>query len=765
MPDAIDFAPPVTAQLDDTLAQRGIAALAVEDFGGALRTLRAARDAGDLRRETLLNLALAEGHAGDAGLASRLLVELAASFPDWEEPLLRLAERARRAGQHDAAIGLYRRVLDIRPRREAMVSLAAMQLQRGDVVSAQCQLLQACALAPANAEVWDALGIALMLGADADAAESAFARAQNLAPEDVGIAVRRAEASVAAGAAEHELHRCMAASAADPCNVALLTEQAVLLRALGAQDEAAGVLEAAATLAPGSALVLKQFGDVLMSMNRVRAAEAVLAQAVGIAPEDVALRNNHAAALIRLQRFREARDVLQAIIAEHGPATGVLSNLANAQVSLGEQEAGLRTAYAAVDLEPGSGLAWRAVCNAMAYHPRVDAACLLEAHRKASAGHDRPARAVIPGHPVEGRRLRVGLLSATLKTHPVGWLTVAGFEGLDRPRFDLVCFSGALSADTMQRRFAAIASEWIEVAGLSPTAVAERIRQAEIDVLIDLGGYGDLGMMAACARRPAPVQVKWVGAQAHSSGLTEMDWFITDRWETPAGFDMLYSERLWRMPDGYVCYSPPAYAPDVAPLPALTREHVTFGCFNNLAKVTPLVLDAWAEILHGVAGATLVLKCHQCSDAETVARLHAAFATRGIDPERIAARAGSRHRDLLAQYGDIDIVLDPFPYTGGLTTCEALWMGVPTVCLSGQTFSARHSTSHMSNVGLSDWCAESPADYVRLAEAKAADIAALATLRDTLRARVAASPLCDGRRFGRNLGEALEAMWAEATSR
>jgi predicted O-linked N-acetylglucosamine transferase (SPINDLY family) len=355
--------------------------------------------------------------------------------------------------------------------------------------------------------------------------------------------------------------------------------------------------------------------------------------------------------------------------------------------------------------------------------------------------------------------LRIGLLSATLKTHPVGWLTIAAFEGLDHNRFELVCFGQTPSADAMQRRFAALAAEWHEVTGLPPARVAERIRAAEIDVLIDLGGFGDLGMMAACALRPTPVQVKWVGAQSHSSGLAEMDWYITDRWETPEGSEPFYSERLWRMPDGYVCYSPAAYAPDVAPLPALARKHVTFGCFNNLAKVTPRVLDAWAAILRDVPDARLVLKCHQCDDAGTVAALLAAFDARGVVPARIEARGGSRHRDLLAQYGDIDIVLDPFPYTGGLTTCEALWMGVPTVCLTGETFSGRHSTSHMSNVGLAAWCAGSIADYVRLAVDRAGDIPALASLRAGLRQRTAASPLCDGRRFGRNLGDALGAMW------
>ncbi len=165
-----------------------------------------------------------------------------------------------------------------------------------------------------------------------------------------------------------------------------------------------------------------------------------------------------------------------------------------------------------------------------------------------------------------------------------------------------------------------------------------------------------------------------------------MDWFLTDRWETPAWLEPFYSERLLRLPDGYICYSPPPTAPDVVALPALTNGSITFGCFNNLAKVTPQVIDTWATILHRVPGARMILKTHQFSDAATAARVRADFAARGIAAERIELRGPSAHRAFLDEYGHMDIVLDPFPYSGGLTTCEALWMGVPTI-----RYRVRHS--------------------------------------------------------------------------
>ncbi len=216
---------------------------------------------------------------------------------------------------------------------------------------------------------------------------------------------------------------------------------------------------------------------------------------------------------------------------------------------------------------------------------------------------------------------------------------------------------------------------------------------------------------------------------------------------------------MLQLPDGYICYSPPPYAPDVALLPTVSNGYVTFGCFNNLAKVTPRVVATWAAILHRVANARLVLKTHQFSDEPTAARLQAAFVAQGIDPARVELRGSSRHRAFMREYNDIDIVLDPFPYSGGLTTCEALWMGVPTVTLPGEIFASRHSLSHLSNVGLTDWVAEDLDSYVALAVTKAADLAALAALRAALRARVKLSPLCDARRFGHGLGQALRQAW------
>ena len=195
------------------------------------------------------------------------------------------------------------------------------------------------------------------------------------------------------------------------------------------------------------------------------------------------------------------------------------------------------------------------------------------------------------------------------------------------------------------------------------------------------------------------------------------------------------------------------------PPPVLRNGFTTFGCFNNIAKITPRAIQTWCEILQAVPDSRLVLKTHQLSDAPTAARFRAAFDRFGIDPSRIETRGSSPHRAFMASYNEIDFVLDPFPYSGGLTTCEALWMGVPTVTLPGEIFASRHSASHLSNAGFPDWVARDLEDYVSMAVARGRDAACLKPVRETMRARVRDSPLCDAPRFGHALGLALRHAW------
>jgi predicted O-linked N-acetylglucosamine transferase (SPINDLY family) len=741
----------------------GMALLAAERWQAAASALHTAAVLGDDSGPTLLNLALAEDRLGEDGRGR--MQALAQRWPYWDDPPLRLAESFRRGQEIDSAITAYEQALSINPdRAEALLGFGAMLIGHAPG-QAQELLLRCCGVQPDNAEAWDALGIALRCTDDDVGAELAFTEATRLRGDDIAFALRRADAARAAGNGERELLRLDAAVACNPGDATLVSARGVLLYWLGRLEEAIAVLRVATALAPTAPQPAAAFADCLVKTARLREAVPALRRALALAPESPMLRNNLAAALTRNHFYAEAREMLEALIADHGERPEFLGNLANALVLLGLQREGVAVSRRAIELVPDVHFAWKTLGASLIYSEDATGEELRTIAERTSATLDRDEPAVVSAHGPE-RRLRLGLLSAKLMTHPVGYLTVAAFEALDANAFEIVCFGPRDDGhDPMQRRFRAIASEWHAVLGRPVDEIPALIRERQIDVLIDLGGWGDQGWLKVCRDRPAPVQIKWVGNQAYTTGMPEIDWFITDRWETPPGFERFYTERLLRLPDGYACYSPPAYAPDVAPLPAALQGHVTFGGFHNFAKVTPAVIAAWARVLHRMPTARLVLKGLLFNDAPSAARVLAAFVGHGINPGRVTLHRFSEHRAHLGKHAEIDIMLDAFPYSGGLTTCEALYMGVPVVTLAGECFAARHSTSHLSNVGLGDWVAETVDDYVELAVAKANDLASLAALRGGLRGRVLASPLCDAPRFGRHLGEALRGVWREACAR
>jgi protein O-GlcNAc transferase len=744
-------------------ATTGVALLARGRFQEALAPLRLALAQGDPDPATTLNLAIAEDHDGNRAWSRRLMRSVAIRQPEWDEPVVRLAESFRAAGEIETAEDAYQRVLDLNSDRpEALIAFAGLLLLRGNADKAGDMLTRACGVTPDNAEAWNTLGLTLQANGAADLALVAFITAQTLAPSCLEYVLNGVNAAMIDHKGEAELGRLAIACEQNPLDPIAQLGLGSLLDRLGRRSEAIDVLEAAAELMPGEVMPLRLLSSVLARSSNVRQAESVMRRIAALDSDNPQVQNDHATILMRLHRHAEARGMLLEMLDRYGPHPAVLCNLANATACVGEQEEAVAIARRAISLDPAASLPRRALCNTLPYRDGTTGAELLSAMRDCSFAMPRTPQPPLHNAPDPDRRLVVGLLSGTLRSHPVGWLTVAGFETLDPDQFGIVCLTqNAAAADPMALRYRTVAQDWIEIDGLSDAAVTAIARERGIDILIDLGGYGDAARMPACANRLAPVQIKWVGMQAHSSGLAEMDWFLTDRWETPDGFEPLYSEKLLRLPDGYVCYSPPPHAPDVGELPARKNGFVTFGCFNNLAKVTPRVIQTWAEVLRRVSTARLILKTHQLSDGLTADGFLARFASLGVSSDRIELRGSSGHRAFMGEYGDVDIVLDPFPYSGGLTTCEALWMGVPTITLPGEIFASRHSASHMSNAGLADWVAESSEGYIAMAVARAGGLDSLARLRVGLRQQVWRSPLCDAPRFGRNLGAALRHTWRE----
>jgi protein O-GlcNAc transferase len=368
---------------------------------------------------------------------------------------------------------------------------------------------------------------------------------------------------------------------------------------------------------------------------------------------------------------------------------------------------------------------------------------------KAGGPHSRP-----PLRPIEDRPLRVGYVSADFCQHTVGLFVKDVLQAHDPARVIAFAYSAGQVKDWVTEAIRA-ATQFRDVATLDDVVAAALIRQDQIDVLVDLSGHTAGSRLTVFAHRPAPVQVSWLGYFA-TTGLSTIDAVLLDDWHALPGTEAQFVEPILRLPGGRFCYQPVPWGPaEVAPPPCLVAGHITFGSFNNTAKLNDGVFDIWSKVLTAVPNSRLVLKWRTFNDGELRRSVLGAFAARGIAPDRIDLRGPSFHADLLKQYADIDIALDPFPFTGGLTSCEALWMGVPVVtCPQGRVVS-RQTFAFLSAIGFPELAARNADDYVRIAVALAGNRDRLAALRGDLRARMGASPLMDVAGFARCLEASL----------
>jgi predicted O-linked N-acetylglucosamine transferase (SPINDLY family) len=358
------------------------------------------------------------------------------------------------------------------------------------------------------------------------------------------------------------------------------------------------------------------------------------------------------------------------------------------------------------------------------------------------------------------RVLRVGLVSGDLCYHPVGFFAEGVVSALASraDRLALFAYPTCIRTDEISERIKANCRGWHPVAGLSDEYMANRIRADGIDILIDLSGHTAYNRLPVFAWKPAPVQVSWLGYFA-TTGVAAIDYFVADPWTLPVSEEINFTEKVWRLPETRLCFTPPDAAVVVSPLPALVNGYVTFGCFNNLSKMNDKVVALWARVMDAVPGSRLFLKARQLTEASVRKSIAERFAAHGIDEGRLILEDYVPRENYLAAYQRVDLALDPFPYTGGTTTAEALWMAVPVLTLAGERFISRQGVGLLMNAGLPDWIASDPDDYVARALAHASDLPRLAALRGNLRAQVLASPVYDAARFAKHFEAALRGMW------
>lgn len=395
------------------------------------------------------------------------------------------------------------------------------------------------------------------------------------------------------------------------------------------------------------------------------------------------------------------------------------------------------------------------------YDPRQSAEDIFNATKQWNDRYSPKNRLKLPPRDKTlNRRLRIGLMSDGFRKNPVGMMITAALENIPPEYCELIGYSTNTVNDEVTQRIRACCSEWYLVQMTYGEELAQKIVDDDIDILIDMAGFNNGSRMTAVARKPAPIIIKWVGGLIDSTTVPAIDYLISDNIETPEGSDAMYTEKLIRMRDDYICYTPPLdYAPTVGALPAQSNGYITFGCFNNACKLNEVIAGQWSEILKQVPNSRLFLKTQQLDDDGRRERVIKLFSDNGITEEQLILEGGSGHYDLLNCYNRIDIALDPWPYSGGLTTCEALLMGVPVITQPGPTFAGRHSATHLINVGLSDLVVDSWEAYVQLAANLANDIELLTQLRGQLRQQLLDSPVCDGKRFGAQLADVLRVIW------
>ena len=679
---------------------------------------------------------------------------------------------------------------------DAMHAAAKRALLHGKHAAALTAIAPALQKQPGTAALWCTRGIAYRLALSYDEALADYEHAHQLDPRDVRTLGNMGEWHLARNAFAQALTWLDKALALDANYYEVRVNRVAALIELRQLEQAHTEADRLVQDYPARPEPYGNLGNVLFSEGKLKESIAQYEKALEIRPDYAEAHFS----LIALQGFsghqERVVDYLERCIEEKGETSQRLTLLAVAHKECGNLEKAISMSRKVILAYPedlrgqvnlagclsetgdpkqamdiyeslsGKDMSQMAMASnvlfEMNYLPEFSREQIFQRHLAWAAKYEAPI--AVPAQFEQRsrdphRKLRVGYVSADFCAHPVGFLLRDVLRMHDKEHFEFHCFSAGVKKDSTTADIAAAVDAWADVVFESPQELADHIREAEVDVLVDLSGHTGNHRLLGFALCPAPVQATWIG-YFNTTGMSGMDYFITDPHTSPRAGEQLFSERALHLPHTRFCFSVPAYAGDVAPPPMQKNGYVSFGSFNRLPKLSPQVLDAWAHILHAVPSSRLILKAAALADDSVCAQCIERFAQRGIDATRLDLRGASAHHEMFGEYGHIDIALDPFPFNGGMTTLEALWMGVPVVALAGDTVVSRQSYSALANIGLADQLAFPNVDaYVAGAVALATNPARLAALRSEIRPRMQASPLCQPERFTRDLEALYRRMW------
>lgn len=607
------------------------------------------------------------------------------------------------------------------------------QLAEGQLEEAVASYRAAIDLAPGAAELYVNLGFALKEQGRLDEAAPWLREAARLSPGLFDARYLFGMVLAAQGKPEDAVRELQAALAINPAFTAGHSELCRLLLQTGHIDRAKQLMHEAIVREPHNASLHMLLGNLHSYSRGAAQAVACYQRAIELEPE-----------------FAEARSNLGLVLEQQGRVTEAVAQFKRA-----------------IELAPSYAEARSNLLFSLTYDPATTPeGYLAEARRCGEAlmtlarpYSEWPRALARPATP-----LRVGLLSGGFRTHPIGYFLESLLANWDHGRIELYAYSANPLDDALTARLQASFAAWRPIALASDEDLGRLIHDDGIQLVVDLAGHTDHSRVAALAWKPAPVQVSWLGFFA-STGLPTMDWFIADPVSVPTAHQAHFSERIWYLPQTRLCFTPPSHGPLPGPLPALRKGHVTFGCFQRLPKINDMLLRAWAEVLQAQPHARLRLQSTHLEDPSLRAQFLGRCTAAGLDTTRLDLHEASTRDAYLAAHDEVDILLDTVPYTGATTTCEALWMGVPTLTVAGGNLIARQGASLLACVALDEWVADDMADYVARAGRLSADLPALVGLRSSLRDRLLASPLCDAAGMAGHLQNALVAMYQDYLTR
>jgi protein O-GlcNAc transferase len=526
----------------------------------------------------------------------------------------------------------------------------------------------------------------------------------------------------------------------------------------GDLPSALALIQRATALRPDAAVCRNNLGQVLERLQRDDEAARCYQTAIELEPNYAEAHNNLGLVLARQDRLTEAEALYRKAIALDPEYAEPHANRGNVLKDRGELDAALESYRRAIELRPDLSELHSNLLLTLHYHPDFSPADLEREHRAWAERHVAPLKALRRPHgndPEPNRRLRVGYVSADFREHPVARFVLPLFREHARSHIEVFAYSDVTTPDAVTGLVRGCVDRWRDVALLGDDQLADAIRADGIDILVDLAAHSGHNRLLTFARKPAPVQVTYL-AYCSTTGVDAMDYRVTDRFLDPPGEPSHYTETSLHLPHCYWCYSAPPLPDSARPSTERRAGPPTFGCLNNFAKLTDVTLELWARLLRRVPEARLLIYARAEAHRDRVRR---ALREAGVAPSRAEFVGRQALADYLETYRLIDVGLDPHPYGGGTTTCDALWMGVPVVSLAGQTAVSRAGSTLLSHVGLEYLVARNAEQYVELAAALIRDAGGLATLRNGLRERVESSLVMDAPQFARDLEAAFRTAW------